>query len=142
MVDLLLREGHKVKASVRSLENAEKNAPIKKLALRPEQLELVEADLLKADSWKEAMKGVDVVFHVASPFPLGDCEEDAVVKPALDGTLNVLRACAEGNVRKVVLTSSGYAVFGDEEGNKTYTEEDWADPEKTKPYGKSSNFSF
>lgn len=68
VVDLLLKEGHKVKATVRSLTNEDKNAPIKKLAKNPEQLELIEADLLNPECWKDAVKDVDVVFHVASPF--------------------------------------------------------------------------
>ncbi len=93
VVDLLLKEGHKVRGTVRSLKSEEKNAPIKKLASNPEKLELVEADLLNPDSWKEAVKDIDIVFHVASPFPLIglDVKEEDVVKPAVDGTLNVLR---------------------------------------------------
>ena len=50
-----------------------------------------------------------------------------------------LKACAEGKVKKVILTSSGYSIFGDENQNKTYTESDWPSPEKTAPYGKSSS---
>ena len=48
------------------------------------------------------------------------------------------KACAEYKVKKVIVTSSGYSVFGDEDEDKTYSESDWADPEKTAPYGKSS----
>ena len=93
VVDILLKEGHKVRGTIRSLASEEKNAPIKKLAVNPEKLELVEADLLNADSWKEAVKDIDVVFHVASPFPLFgvDVNEEDIVKPAVDGTLNVLK---------------------------------------------------
>lgn len=42
-------------------------------------------------------------------------------------------------VKRVVVTSSGYALFGDAvyTEEKIFTEADWADPEKTQPYGKS-----
>ncbi len=50
----------------------------------------------------------------------------------------IKKACADAKVKKVVLTSSGYSVFGDEDADKIYSESNWADPEKTAPYGKSS----
>ena len=38
------------------------------------------------------MEGVEYVLHTASPFPLGVVEnEDTVIKPAREGTLNVLK---------------------------------------------------
>ncbi len=44
-----------------------------------------------------AMRGVDGVLHVASPFPVGEpAEPDALLKPAVDGTLRVLRAAGRG----------------------------------------------
>lgn len=138
IVDLLLKQGHMVRGTVRNLANEERNEPIKKLASNPEKIELVEADILKAEQWADAVKDIDVVFHVASPFPFPGDDQDPV-KPAIEGTLNVLKACVDTKVKRVVVTSSGYALFGDEANTdgKIYTEADWADPEKTQPYGKS-----
>ena len=93
VIDLLLKEGHKVRTTVRSLENEEKCGPIKALAKNPEQLTLVEADLHNAECWKETVKNIDIVFHVASPFPLmpaADTHEE-LIKTAVDGTNNVLK---------------------------------------------------
>ena len=52
------------------------------------------------------------VIHMASPFPHNNPRrEDDVVKPAVEGTLSVLRACVKaGTVKRVVLTSSCAAV--------------------------------
>ena len=53
-----------------------------------------------------------------------------LIKPAVDGTLNVLRACAAAHsVKRVVLTSSIAAVAGQDvpDFTKNYTEEDWTD---------------
>ncbi len=94
VIDLLLREGHKVRGTVRNVNDEQKMVPIKKLAAKnPAQLELVEADCLNADSWKDVVKDIDIVLHVASPFPLSEPEnEDDVIKPAIEGTLNVMKA--------------------------------------------------
>ncbi len=54
----------------------------------PAQLELVEADLDNESSWPAAVKDIDIVIHVASPFPLANPQdEQSVIKPAVDGTL-------------------------------------------------------
>jgi hypothetical protein len=73
-------------------------------------IELVEADLLNAGGWPAAVAGCDYVMHVASPFPLEDPKdpEAELYRPAVEGTLNVLRAVSEATTvpRRVVLTSS------------------------------------
>lgn len=42
---------------------------------------------------EKAIEGVDYVLHTASPFFTSQ-NEDELVKPAVEGTLNVLRACS------------------------------------------------
>lgn len=49
------------------------------------------------------------MIHVASPFPAATPRDEMeVIGPAVDGTKNVLEACAKtkGGVKRVVLTSS------------------------------------
>lgn len=53
------------------------------------------------------------MLHVASPFPI--VADESIVQIAVNGTLNVLKACAKSpTVRKVVLTSSCAAINGDQ----------------------------
>lgn len=56
-------------------------------------LQLVEADLLKKESWPAAVSGCTYVCHVASPFIIGVSkeDEDSLIKPAVEGTENVLK---------------------------------------------------
>lgn len=142
VVQQLLEAGYKVKGTVRSLENEEKVKPLTELAGENGTLDLVEADLLKEEGWLDAVKGCSYVLHIASPFPLDQPRnEDDVVKPAVDGTMNVLKACHEAKcVKRVVLTSSNAAVFGNSKNKTgtTVTEEDWTDLTKhVEPYQKS-----
>ena len=54
------------------------------------------------------------MIHVASPFPAENPRDEMeVIGPAVDGTKNVLEACAktEGAVKRVVLTSSSVAIY-------------------------------
>ena len=62
-----------------------------------------------------ALEGCTALMHVASPFPNvaeKDVKEDDVVKPAVEGTMRVLKAAVKAKLKKVVLTSSCAAVCG------------------------------
>lgn len=134
IVKVLQDDGYKVRGTVRNLEDETKVKPLKELcADASHPLELVEADLLKEETWESAVKGCTYVIHTASPFPsTPPPNPDDVLKPAVDGTKVVLKACAEaGTVKRVVITSSVAAIHGEmvmEEG-KVYTEGDWTNTE-------------
>lgn len=137
VVDQFLKGGFKVRGTVRSFNDAIKVKALRSLA--PEdRLELVEADLLVKDSWPRALKDVTIVAHVASPFPSSTpTDENELVKPALNGTLNVLNAAFDANVKRVVLTSSTISIIGYQREERVYTEADWPNPDKQFAYGKS-----
>ena len=125
----LLDKGYKVRTTIRSeSRKQEVLEAMKKHSSNCENLEFYIADLLKDDGWKEAVEGSKYVLHVASPFFLGKPEnEDVFIKPAVEGTLRVLKACADADVQKVVLTSSFAAVgYGHPREKEVYTEEDWS----------------
>jgi dihydroflavonol-4-reductase len=83
--------------------------------------------------------GCDYVLHVASPFPLTN--DESIVQVAVDGTLNVLKACAKcPTVKKVVLTSSVAAINeGHDNEDRMFNEKDWTnvDSKKVLFYSKS-----
>ena len=95
-------------------------------------LRLVEADLTKPETWPNAVHRCTYVFHVASPLSLG-ADEVEIVRTAVEGTTNVLQACADaGGIKRVVVTSSSAAISSGQVGNPgnppdyVYTEKDWA----------------
>jgi nucleoside-diphosphate-sugar epimerase len=75
-----------------------------------------------------AAKGCTTCIHTASPFFNSSTEEDELIKPAVEGTRAVMRACHAAGIHRVVLTSSTASVFAKktEEGH-VFTEEDWSD---------------
>jgi dihydroflavonol-4-reductase len=141
----LLDKGYKVRTTLRSeSRKQEVMEAMKKHSSNCENLEFFIADLLNDDGWKEAVEGSKYVLHVASPFFLGEPEnEDVFIKPAVEGTLRVLKACADSEVQKVVLTSSFAAVgYGHPREKEVYTEEDWSSVDgEISPYAKSKTLA-
>jgi nucleoside-diphosphate-sugar epimerase len=118
LVQQLLEAGDTVNATVRSLNNTDKLKPLHEMQKSfPGKLHLFEADLLAPDSFAKAMKGCDVVYHVASPFLMPEKIKDGynqMLRPALEGVINVLSTVNEtSTVTRVVLTSTVGAIFGD-----------------------------
>ncbi|EDV19858.1 putative uncharacterized oxidoreductase [Trichoplax sp. H2] len=143
----LQQQGYRVRGSVRSLTNEKKVKPLKELCPNAKfPLQLIEADLLVEETWHAAVQDCKYVMHVASPLPLGKPrnEEEELIKPAVNGTLNVLKACAKaGCVKRVVMTSTVGAIIGgmNGENGRVYNEKDWADIETTEPYCKSKTLA-
>jgi dihydroflavonol-4-reductase len=131
VVAALLRDGRQVRTTVRSLS---REAGLREAMHRggadDAGLEVVAAELMADDGWKEAMAGVEEVHHVASPIPVAQPEDpDELIVPAREGTLRVLRAARDAGVRRVVLTSSFAAIGYTPKPDAEYTEADWTDPD-------------
>ncbi|CAN6318675.1 unnamed protein product [Urochloa humidicola] len=133
LVKLLLFRGHySVRGTLRD-PGASKNAHLKALDGAGERLQLLKADLMDSGSIAAAITGCEGVFHVASPVPSGRSTnpEAEIVAPAVTGTLNVLKACYEAKVNRVVLVSSITAVANNPNwpSGKVFDEESWSDEE-------------
>jgi dihydroflavonol-4-reductase len=143
-VSELLQHGYAVRGTVRDLRTADV-AHLRAIAERTEgSLEFVEARLDADAGWAEAVDGCECVWHLASPVPAGvPKDENELVRPAVDGTLRVLRAAvAAGTVRRVVMTSSTDAiVHGHRRSEQVRTEADWSDVDRAAPYPKSKTLA-
>ncbi|CAJ0929546.1 unnamed protein product, partial [Mesorhabditis belari] len=140
-IKLLLERGYRVRGTVRSLKNPQKVDPVRKLEPTGKRLELVEADLMKDDTWPKAVKGCDYVLHVASPLVVGGSQK--TVDTAIQGATSVLKACGdELSVKKVVLTSSSLAICdGHNPPKEYYDENDWTYIEESTWYTKSKKLA-
>lgn len=117
IIKYLLDAGHTVHATVRDPGKASSTDHLRKVAAgTPGSLKFFKADLLDAGSFDLAATGCDVVMHTASPFVLDGYTDanEALVRPAVEGTRNVLAAVQQAaTVKRVVLTSSVAAIYGD-----------------------------
>lgn len=125
----LLREGYEVVGTIRSQSKAEATrAAIGKVAPL-DKLSFVEADLLSDAGWDDAMAGCTYVLHVASPFMIGEPEdENELIAPAVEGTKRVMAAAQRAGVRRLVLTSSVVAMTSGKESGR-YGPDAWSDTE-------------
>ncbi|KAM1023939.1 hypothetical protein ACFX2I_037153 [Malus domestica] len=151
IVKLLLSSDYLVHGTVRNpqmlivfilqLINAgdSKYAHLSKLEKASENLKLFKADLLDYNSLCSAVAGCSGIFHVASPvIPSASVTNPQarveLIEPAVKGTLNVLSACLEAKVKRVVVVSSISAVFVSPDWPKGQVKDEtcWSAPEYMK----------
>jgi dihydroflavonol-4-reductase len=78
-----------------------------------DRLSFAVCDLTSDDGWEEAFQGVDALIHVASPFILREPkDEQEYLRPAVDGTLRVMRFARDAGVTKAVVTSTYLTMAG------------------------------
>lgn len=146
VIEELLRHGYAVRGTVRDVARTEKVAHLTALAAQlGGRLDFVAAELDTDEGWAEAVADCTLVLHTASPNPPNvPRDENEIIRPAVDGTLRVLRAAAASDiVRRVVLTSSSFAITAGRTAPRTgrYTEDDWGVVENSAPYGKSKTLA-
>ena len=113
LVEKLLEEGAKVKAfcyynsfnSYGWLDTLSKD--------KFSQIEIFSGDIRDPNGVRTALKGIDVVFHLAAliGIPYSYHSPDSYVDTNIKGTLNVLQAARDTNAEKILVTSTS-EVYG------------------------------
>jgi dihydroflavonol-4-reductase len=138
VVRSLLDSGYEVRGTVRAPSRGEQvSEAVRQGVVEPsavdERLTFTVADLELDEGWGDAMEGIDAVVHTASPFPIAQPKDESVlIRPAVEGTLRVLRAAHDADIDRVVLTSSTVAIVGTDlrAGREMFDEEDWTDVDR------------
>src|SRR5690606_33189909 len=91
-------KGYKVRALVRTTSDLS--------SLEGLDAELIYGDILQPDSLAEAMKGCELIFHVAGVYSYWQKDLNKMIGDAKQGMQNVMEAVARSKVKRVVLTSS------------------------------------
>ena len=78
-----------------------------------DRITVIAGDVADADSVRDAMRGVDTVFHLAAliAIPYSYRAPRSYIRTNVEGTLNVMQAARETGVRRVVHTSTS-EVYG------------------------------
>ncbi len=134
IIKKLLEKGCTVRGTVRNKDNKARYQHLVDLAQDSSgAFEPIQADLMNEGDFDEAAQGCEIIMHTASPFirsGIKDAQKQ-LIAPALQGTRNVLNAANQAeSVKKVVLTSSVVAIYGDavdlkKTKNGVFTEEYW-----------------
>jgi len=161
VVKKYLEAGYSVRGTVRSLS---KSAFLtEKFSNYGDRFQLVVVeDITKDGAFDEAVKGVDVIAHTASPFHFKPTNPDGmafishqkarlfllngihsdVIVPAVRGTTSILNSALKhgNNVKRFVLTSSVVAIREPTTVPRVLTESDWnnADVEAVKTKGSAA----
>lgn len=108
---LLTRDGSQVAVIDNFLSGKEEN-----LEEVRGRIEVHRADIRRYGEIAPILRGADVVFHLAAipSVPRSIAEPVPSHEVNIDGTFQVLRACAEGGVRRVVYAASSSAYGGSE----------------------------
>ncbi|TCD65710.1 methylglyoxal reductase (NADPH-dependent) gre2 [Steccherinum ochraceum] len=126
IVRLLLEAGFSVRGTIRTPDKA---AYLQKLfASYGDKLEFVVVkDITLPGAFDEAVKGVDAIEHLASPFHMKSSHPDDMIIPAVQGTHTILQSALQHgkNVKRIVITSSSASVDEFLDYAKIYTEDDW-----------------
>jgi len=96
LVRALLAQGQPVRTLVRA----------ERRALRGLGVELAEGDLRDSASLRRAFAGADLVYHAAAQISLSGRDWASLAANNVEGTRNVVRACREAGVRRLVYVSS------------------------------------
>ena len=146
----LAAAGYNVKATVRDLSRTNKlnqviqNGLEKYEGQKDLSIDWRVANLMEDSGWEEAMQGCDYVLHVASPVAMElPKDEDEMIRPAVDGTMRVLKAASKAGVKRVVITSSVASITYGTNKQGNFNEDDWTDPSKktTNVYAKSKTLA-
>ena len=111
---LALQAGYQTRVAIRKPEQSEKILSTASVKPYTHDVSFVTVpDISVHDAYDQAIEGVEYVIHVASPMPLKAENQkgswnDIYYKPAIDGTLSMLKAAMKTlSVKRVVITSSG-----------------------------------
>jgi dihydroflavonol-4-reductase len=100
-----------------------------------------EADILDMSALRKAFKGVDVVVHCAAQVSFNPRDKKKIYDVNVGGTSNVVNACLEQGVRKLIHVSS-VAAFGRQKKSTVITEgARWIPGVKQTDYGESKYFA-
>ena len=77
------------------------------------KIEFFSGDIRDPNGVREAMKGIDIVFHLAAliAIPFSYHSPDSYIDTNVKGTLNILQAARDNNVSRVIVTSTS-EVYG------------------------------
>ncbi len=130
LIKQLLNDGENVKAIYHSTP----------LSLSHPNLEIVQCDILDVVCLNEIMKNVSHVYHSAALVSYDPKDKHKLFKINIEGAANVVNACIDSGVNKLVHVSSVAALGRTGEGERITEKMNWTEETNNSIYGKSKYF--
>lgn len=100
LIPALAEAGHQIRVLQFNGDNGFANYP----------LEIVKGNILETASLGPFCQGLDVVFHLAALISIGDYPYKVLYETNVNGTKNIVNACREAKVKKLIHFSSIHAL--------------------------------
>ncbi len=126
VINQLLAQGKKVKAIYNSTNIEAK-----------QNLEVVQCNILDVITLEEILHDVTEVYHCAALVSFAPKDAEKLYKINVEGTANIVNACLQANVRKLVYVSSVAALGRIREGQKINETMQWTAETSNSVYGQS-----
>ncbi|HEY5367403.1 MAG TPA: NAD-dependent epimerase/dehydratase family protein [Hanamia sp.] len=131
LIRQLLDEGESVRATYHS-------TPI---SISHPNLELTQCDILDVIALEDCMRGIKHVYHSAASVSFDPKDKMKILKMNIEGTTNIVNACIDASVEKLVHVSSGAALGRIREGETVTEEMNWSEETNNSNYGESKYLS-
>ncbi len=132
LVTQLVKEGKKVRALYRSaIPNITGS----------DGIEWVKGDILDVVALEEAMHDVSDVYHCAAIVSFNPKQKELLHQTNVDGTANVVNACINASIRKLVFVSSVAALGRIREDKAINETMNWSEETSNSEYGKTKYFA-
>jgi dihydroflavonol-4-reductase len=127
LIHLLLAQGHTLRALYRTYH----------VAIEHKNLQWFKADILDVVAMAEAMQNIQQVYHCAAIVSFNPNDKQQLFKTNIEGTANVVNACINAGVKKLLFVSS-VAALGRIRENQTINETmNWSKATSNSNYGES-----
>lgn len=110
------------------------------LSLSHPSLEIIQCDILDVEGLEEAMADVTHVYHCAAIVSYDHKDKHQLLKINIEGTANVVNACIDAGVKKLVHVSSVAALGRIRKGEMVSEKMSWTEETSNSIYGKSKYF--
>ncbi len=128
LVAQLIKDGKKIRAIYRSAIPSIDTAY---------EIEWVKGDILDVESLEQAMVGVQQVYHCAAMVSFNPKKKALLHQTNIEGTANVVNACLDAGVQKLLFVSSVAALGRIRENGPIDERMNWTEESSNSEYGKS-----
>ena len=102
-----------------------------------DKIEWIEGDILDVLVLEEALKGVTEVYHCAAIVSFDPKQKQRMHATNIDGTANIVNACIDANIKKLLFVSSVAALGRIREDGPINETMNWSEETSNSEYGKT-----